>query len=442
MASNTGSGRSDVLIIGGGPAGSTAATLLTEQGFRVTLLEKDHHPRFHIGESLLPSNLKLFERLGVAEQMRAIGMPKWGAEFVSMHHGRSQTFQFAESWDKSLPFAYQVRRSQFDEILIRRAAQVGAEVVEGCRVTAVEFLPEGAGVRAEVRDEGGKVGQREARFLIDASGRDTFLANRFAIKQRNPRHNSAAMFAHFSGARRHSGPQAGNISIYWFDYGWLWFIPLADGATSVGAVVWPWYLKQRTIPVRDYFLATIEHCPPLAERLRNAEIVSDVYATGNYSYTADRSYGPGYLLLGDAYAFVDPMFSSGVWLAMHSAAEGAQAVAAYLREPERAPALLRRFDRMMRHGPKDYSWFIYRITGPTLCELFMAPRNTLRMKEAILSLLAGDIFGNSPMRLSLFAFKALYYVVAALNPRRSLAWLRNRAFNIRPPESEQATSPG
>jgi flavin-dependent dehydrogenase len=442
MASEPIGGSSDVLVIGGGPAGSTAAILLAEQGFRVTLFEKAHHPRFHIGESLLPSNLPLFERLGVAEQMRAIGMPKWGAEFVSMQHGRSQTFQFAESWDKALPFAYQVRRSQFDEILIRRAAQVGAEVREGCRVNAVEFLPGGAGVRAEVHDESGQVSRHEAKFLVDASGRDTFLANRFAIKKRNPRHNSAAMYAHFSGARRHAGPQAGNISIYWFDYGWLWFIPLLDGTTSVGAVVWPWYLKRRTGPVRDYFLATIEQCPPLAERLRSAELVSEVYATGNFSYAAERSHGPGYLMLGDAYAFVDPMFSSGVWLAMHSGSVGAEAVTACLRQPERAPALLSRFDHVMRVGPKEFSWFIYRITGPTLCELFMAPRNTLRMKEALLSLLAGDIFGKSPMRLSLFAFKALYYVVAALNPRRSLAALRSRAYNIRPPDSEQATSPG
>jgi flavin-dependent dehydrogenase len=442
MASDPIGGGSDVLVIGGGPAGSTAAILLAEQGFRVTLYEKAHHPRFHIGESLLPSNLPLFERLGVAEQMRAIGMPKWGAEFVSMRHGRSQTFQFAESWDKALPFAYQVRRSQFDEILIRRAAQVGAEVREGCRVQAVEFLPGGAGVRADVQDETGPLSQHEAKFLIDASGRDTFLANRFAIKKRNQAHNSAAMYAHFSGARRHTGPQAGNISIYWFDYGWLWFIPLLDGTTSVGAVVWPWYLKRRTGAVRDYFLATIAHCPPLAERLRDAELVSEVYATGNFSYAAERSHGPGYLMLGDAYAFVDPMFSSGVWLAMHSASVGAEAVTACLREPERAPPLLRRFDRVMRVGPKEFSWFIYRITGPTLCELFMAPRNTLRMKEALLSLLAGDIFGKSPMRWSLWAFKVLYYVVAALNPRRSLAALRSRAYNIRPPDSEQATSPG
>src|SRR5580658_3674660 len=130
----------DVLVIGGGPGGSTAACLLAEKGYRVVLLEKARHPRFHIGESLLPANLPIMERLGVAAQVRAIGLEKWGAEFVSHCDGRHQDFWFARSWDKSLPLAYQVRRSAFDEILIRRAAQMGAQVIEGCRVRDVEFL--------------------------------------------------------------------------------------------------------------------------------------------------------------------------------------------------------------------------------------------------------------------------------------------------------------
>jgi 2-polyprenyl-6-methoxyphenol hydroxylase-like FAD-dependent oxidoreductase len=134
----------DVLVIGGGPAGSTAAALLAQRGHRVTLLEKSRHPRFHIGESLLPANLPLFERLGVAEQVRAIGMVKRGAEFVSPWHEHTQTFEFAGAWDKSMPFTYQVRRSELDEILIRNAAAKGAEVIEGCRVQEVVFQPNGA----------------------------------------------------------------------------------------------------------------------------------------------------------------------------------------------------------------------------------------------------------------------------------------------------------
>jgi flavin-dependent dehydrogenase len=424
--------RTDVLIVGGGPAGSTAATLLAGRGHAVTVLEKSRHPRFHIGESLLPANLPLLEQLGVADQVRAIGMTKWAAEFVSPWHGRGETFRFADSWDKSQPFAYHVRRSEFDEILIRRAARAGAEVIEGCRATGVEFLGARAGVRIEARREDGRVESWQAKFLLDASGRDTFLGNRVVAKRRNPAHASAAMYAHFSGARRYPDRDAGNISIYWFDHGWFWLIPLADGATSVGAVVWPYYLQQRTLPVRDYFLETIKLCPPLAERLAAATLISEVEATGNYSYFCDRSHGPNYLLLGDAFAFIDPVFSSGVWLAMHSAVVGTEAVDACLREPRRAARELRHFDRVMRHGPKTVSWFIYRVSNPTMRDLFMFPRNTLRMKEALLSVLAGDIFGRTPIWWPLRAFKLLYALVSLGNPRRSLAAFRRRNANVRP----------
>jgi flavin-dependent dehydrogenase len=430
----------DVLVIGGGPAGSTAATLLTQRGYRVALFEKDRHPRFHIGESLLPANLPLLERLGVAEQVRAIGMRKWGAEFVSHWDGRRQDFRFAEAWNKSMPMAYQVRRSVFDEILIRRAAQAGAEVIEGARVREVEIAgdtlpgsaPTDRPVRAQVQYEDGRVQPWQARFLIDASGRDTFLANRLQVKRRDPKHNSAAIFGHFSGAQRYAGEREGHISIYWFDHGWFWFIPLSDGATSVGAVVWPYYLKSRTVPVRDFLLATIALCPPLAQRLSGAQLINEVQATGNYSYHCTRSHGARYLLLGDAYAFIDPMFSSGVMLAMHSAFAGAETVDTCLREPARAAAALRRFDEIMRRGPREYSWFIYRVTSPTMREMFLGPRNIWRVKEALLSLLAGDIFGATPIWASLRAFKLLYGMISLRHPGRSAHAWRRRRVNIQP----------
>ena len=437
---NSGMYDTDLLVIGGGPAGSTAATLLTQRGYRVALFEKDRHPRFHIGESLLPANLPLLERLGVAEQVRAIGMRKWGAEFVSHWDGRRQDFRFAEAWNKSLPMAYQVRRSVFDEILIRRAAQVGAEVIEGARVREVEIagdtLPDGAPsempVRAQVQYEDGRVQSWQARFLVDASGRDTFLANRLQVKRRDPKHNSAAIFGHFSGAQRYAGEREGHISIYWFDHGWFWFIPLSDGATSVGAVVWPYYLKSRTVPVRDFLLATIALCPPLAQRLSGAQLINEVQATGNYSYHCTRSHGARYLLLGDAYAFIDPMFSSGVMLAMHSAFAGAETVDRCLREPARAAAALRTFDEIMRRGPREYSWFIYRVTSPTMREMFLGPRNIWRVKEALLSLLAGDIFGATPIWTSLRAFKWLYRLISLRHPGRSAHAWRRRRVNIQP----------
>jgi flavin-dependent dehydrogenase len=429
----------DVLIVGGGPAGSTAAIKLAEKGYHVTVLEKAHHPRFHIGESLLPANLPLFEQLGVAEAIRAIGMQKFGAEFVSPWHAvRSQTFEFTEAWNKSMPFAYQVRRSQFDEILIRRASERGARVIEGCRVKDVELRPPGRGARVHAQHEDGRKESWEARFVIDASGRDTFLGNRLNWKRRNPKHNSSAMYAHFKDAQRDPDcKRAGNISIFWFEHGWMWFIPLADGATSVGAVVWPYYMKQRTKPLREFFLETLAMCGPLAERLHSAELISEVEATGNYAYSCGRTYGNNFLLVGDAYAFVDPMFSSGVMLAMTTAASAAETVDACLREPARAAAALREFDRVSKHGPKEYSWFIHRVTNPTMRDLFMGPRNVLRMKEALLGLLAGDIYGTTPLWSSLRAFKVLYYLISLANLRRSVTALRRRRFNIQPAEPDR-----
>jgi len=210
--------------------------------------------------------------------------------------------------------------------------------------------------------------------------------------------------------------------------------------TSIGAVVWPYYLKSRKVPVRDFFLETIEMCPSLAQRLKNAELVSEPEATGNYSYSCDRSYGPGYLLAGDAFTFIDPMFSSGVLMAMVSGIAGAEALDRCLRHPEQYEAAMKEFDRIVRHGPREYSWFIYRITNPTMRDLFMAPRNDFRMKEAMLGLLAGDIYGDTPIWKSLRAFKGIYYVFSTLNLKRSLLAMRRRAANIRPTEPERATA--
>ena len=422
----------DVLVIGGGPAGATAGALLAQRGHKVVVLDKEHHPRFHIGESLLPANLPLLEKLGVADAVRAIGMEKWGAEFVApWHDAKSQTFAFADAWDKSMPFSYQVRRSEFDEILIRNAARLGAEVIEGCRVKGVEFAYDASGATVQAQYEDGRSASWRARFVVDASGRDTVLGKQFDIKRRNSKHNSSALYGHFTGATRHPGQAEGNITIFWFDHGWFWFIPLADGFTSVGAVVWPYYLKTRAKPVKDFFLDTIALCPALAERLAQATLSSEVEATGNFSYACERTHGPGYVMIGDAFTFIDPVFSSGVMLAMQGGFVGAETVDTCLREPARAAAALADFDRQVRKGPKEFSWFIYRVTNPTMRDLFMAPRNILRVQEALLSMLAGDIFGKTPIWRSLRVLKVIFYISSALNFKRSWQAMRMRKANIR-----------
>jgi flavin-dependent dehydrogenase len=432
----------DVVVIGGGPAGSTAAALLAEAGRRVVLLEKSHHPRFHIGESLLPASLPLLQRLGVASQVEAIGLTKHGAEFFSPTHGRSQRFDFAESWNKTLCYSYEVRRSSFDAILLERARHLGAQVVEGCRAREIEFL-DGSGVEVLSQQEDGTRQCWRARYLIDASGRDTILGTRLGTKRRNRRHNSSAMYAHFRNAWRSEDPHcAGDIGIFWFDHGWLWFIPLADGITSVGAVVWPCYMKSRALPLSEFFLQTISLCPPLAKRLESATLASNVEATGNYTYTCRRAHGDRFLLVGDAYAFVDPVFSSGVMFAIHGGMAAAAAIDEALRTPARRRRALHRFERQIRRGPQVFSWFIYRMTRPAMRDLFMAPRNILRMREALLSLLAGDIFGATPIWASLRAFKLVYYATSLAHPRASLAALRARARNIRPVEPERTAAGG
>jgi flavin-dependent dehydrogenase len=425
----------DVLVIGGGPAGSTVSSLLAEQGHRVVLLEKAHHPRFHIGESLLPANLPLFEQMGIADDIKAIGMLKPGAQFVSPFHDKTQTFYFAEAWDKSMPHAYQVKRSEFDEILIRHTARKGTEVHEGCKVLAVDFQADGAAL-VKARHDDGREQQWQARFVVDASGRDTFLANRFKIKQSNPKHNSSAIYAHFSQTERSDGHDEGNITIFWFAHGWFWFIPLTNGTTSIGMVTWPYHIKskgQRSL--EQFMLDNIATCPELSARLKNAERISPVEATGNFSYVSQRNHGANYLLLGDAYAFIDPVFSSGVWLAMKSGVIGAEAINTCLRQPAQATAALKRFDRLMRHGPKEFSWFIYRVTNPIMRDFFMAPANVFRSKEALLSVLAGDIFGKTPIWRSVFAFKLMYYAANILQPKRAFMAWKQRRFNIRKVDS-------
>lgn len=410
----------DVLVIGGGPAGTTVASLLHERGFRVVLLEKDRHPRFHIGESLLPANLPLLEKLGVAGQVKAIAMEKWGAEFISPWHAqKTQTFEFADAWDKSMPMAYQVRRSEFDEILIRNTARKGAEVIEGCKVDEVTFLPDGQGAIVAAEHDDGSRSTWAARYVVDASGRDTFLGSRFKTKARNPRHNSAAIFAHFVGAKRLDGKAQGNISIFWFEHGWIWFIPLADGATSVGAVVWPYYLRTRDKPMDEFFADTIAMSPELSARLAGATRVSAVEATGNFSYSCGHSHGPNHLLIGDAYTFIDPVFSSGVMLAMQGGFFAADAIETCLRRPERAAQALARFDREVQRGPREFSWFIYRVNHPTMRDLFMGPRNVFRVKEALLSVLAGDIFGNTPIWGSVRLLKGIFYATSLRHFGRS-----------------------
>lgn len=427
---NTSTIQCDVFVIGGGPAGSTISAVLAEKGWSVTMVEKDHHPRFHIGESLLPMNLPILKRLGVMDEVDKIGIRKYGAEFNSMRHENPAVYYFGRALDKNFPYAYEVQREKFDEVLFRNAARKGVTAIEGMRVTNVEF--QGAqSVAIEARDENGQVHRWHARWLVDASGRGTFLANKFGIKRRSKDHNSAAVFGHFENVERRKGMDEGNISLYWFEHGWFWMIPFKDGTMSVGAVCWPYYLNSRKKPVDQFLMDTIAMCPAIVERMKHARLVSPVTATGNFSYRADHMAGENYIMVGDAFAFVDPVFSSGVLLGMTSGLAAADVVDDILRDPASAQARLARFNRTVRYGIKTFSWFIYRITQPAMRNMFMSPKNWFRMEEGILSLLAGDLFRDTPIRRPLFAFKVIYYIAFLVRWRENFAAYQKRKRSLR-----------
>lgn len=419
--------RCDVVVIGGGPGGSSAAALLARRGHKVIALEKAHHPRFHIGESLLPMNLPLFERLGVMDKVRAIGVFKAGADFEADNARGYNTYAFSRAIGRSPPHAYQVCRKDFDQMLFGHARECGAEAREGHEVIRVEQ----AGPREswlDVRTDEGRDYRLQARYVVDASGRDGLLASRRKLRRKHSRHQSAAIFAHFSGAESRTGEDAGNISIYSFAHGWMWMIPLPDGVMSVGAVCRPEYLKQRRGSTRDFLLATLRLSPALWSRLDGARLIDDeVRVTGNYSYDARCMGGPGWVMVGDAFAFLDPVFSSGVYLAMSGAEQAVEVVDRSLREPRRERALLRRLERRQRAGMARFSFFIERFNGPVMQQMFREPRNTWQLEQGVISMLAGDLFDTPKVLWRLQLFKLVYAISALRDWRR---WRAERRYRL------------
>lgn len=404
----------DILVIGGGPAGSTAAATLAMRGRDVLLVEKEAHPRFHIGESLLPANLDILERLGVLEDVRGIGVHKPGAEFVSDRTGRSCAFPFAQALNKARTHAWQVKRAELDALLFANAGRKGATTLENTRITDIAFAKgERATVKAKATD--GKELTFRPRYVLDASGRDTFLAGRMRVKAMNKYNNTAAMYAHFQGVERRSGELDGYISIHLAEDGWFWLIPLPGDVMSIGFVGNQAAWKGRKGTSRELFLERIASSPTVAARARGAEIVSEIFSTGNYSYRATQGCGEGFLMIGDAYGFVDPMFSTGVLMAMTAGELGAKAAHTWLDDPVKGQRLAERTNRELAQAMDRISWLIYRINDPVMRSLFMAPRNTLWMRDGIINMLAGNLRGDPRAIVPILSFKAVFHTLSALH---------------------------
>ena len=402
----------DVLIIGGGPGGSTAAALIADKGKDVVLVEKDAHPRFHIGESLLPRNIPILERLGILEEVASMGVLKPGAEFVSDETGESVEFNFAKGLDQEYTHAYQVKRADFDQALFANARRKGARTYERTVVTDVVFGAAGERALVSAKNSNSQARIFAPKLVLDASGRDTFLATRLQLIEANKHNSTAAVFAHFRKVEYKIGNMAGDITVHLVRDGWFWMIPLPGNTMSVGFVGNQAAFRNRHGSVQEFFFEKVRDSPTVSARMAFAELASEVITTGNYSYCATSACGEGYFMIGDAFAFIDPVFSSGVLLAMTAGEIGAEVAIRWLEDPKAGLALARKAERRMRNSMNKIGWFIYRINHAVLREMFMAPSDRFRMRAGLVSILAGNVQPDWRYSVPLLAFKCMFYALS------------------------------
>lgn len=357
----------DVIIIGAGPAGTSAAALLAEQGHRVLVLEREKFPRYHIGESLLPFTYHPLQRLGLIEQMRQSAfVKKYSVQFVAPSGRASQPFYFFNRYDReTVAQTWQVVRSDFDQMLLDNCRRKGAVVQEETRV--LEFLKDGerfVGVRAQGKD--GAVAEYHAPITLDCTGKESFAAVRNSWRMRDPYLNKVAVWTYYRGALREEGIDAGTTTVaYVPEKGWFWYIPLHNDVVSVGVVAEGKYLSRDGVKSPEaIFKREVEQNLWIKQHLMPGIQFGDYFITSEFSYHSRHCGAEGLLLVGDSFAFLDPVFSSGVMLALKSGVMAADAVHAAIVEHDFSPERFSDYATQLRAGVENMRKLVYAFYDP------------------------------------------------------------------------------
>lgn len=319
----------DVVVIGGGPAGSTAAGLVAQAGRTVLLLEREQFPRFHVGESLMPECYWPLQRLGLIERMKASKfVPKKSVQFVAASGKESSPFYFTEHDPRENSTTWQVERADFDKMLFDRAGELGADCYDETRVLDVLLDDQQRSRGVKLRTKQGETREVTAKVVMDGSGQSSLIANKLGLRQDIPQLKKAAIWGYFKNAQRDEGENAGATIIMHTEAkdSWFWFIPLSDDVTSIGCVGDNDYMLKSGLDTEARYQLELNRCPGLQSRLEGAERVGKLHVAKEYSYWTKQHAGEGWVLIGDAFGFIDPIYSSGVYFALVMGEKAADAV--------------------------------------------------------------------------------------------------------------------